>query len=98
MLNAVILGLGRWGQTLVNSIQGKSDKIQIVAGLTGTLSDDAKAFAEGHGFALTGNYAELLQRDDVDAVIIASPHSKHAEQVQQAAAASKHVFCEKPSP
>jgi predicted dehydrogenase len=96
MLNAVILGLGRWGQTLVNSIQGKSDKIQIVAGLTGTLSDDSKAFAEGHGFALTGNNAELLQRDDVDAVIIASPHSKHAEQVQQAAAASKHVFCEKP--
>jgi predicted dehydrogenase len=96
MLNAVILGLGRWGQTLVNAVQGKSDKIKIVAGLTRTLSDEAKAFAKGHGFSLTKNYEELLQRGDVDAVIVASPHSMHAKQVQQAAAAGKQVFCEKP--
>ena len=96
MLNAVVAGLGGWGQILVNAVQGKSDKIRIIAGRTRTSSDEAKAFAEGHGFPLTNSYEELLQRDDVDAVILATPHSTHAEQVQQAAAAGKHVFCEKP--
>ncbi len=96
MLNAVVAGLGRWGQILVNAVQGKSDKIRIVAGQTRTSSDEAKAFAKGHGFSLVNSYEELLQHDDVDAVILATPHSTHAEQVQQAAAAGKHVFCEKP--
>ena len=42
MINAAIIGLGRWGQILVNSVQGKSDKIKIIAGRTETLSDNAK--------------------------------------------------------
>ena len=33
MINAAIVGLGRWGQNLVNSVQGKSDKIRFVAGV-----------------------------------------------------------------
>ena len=96
MLNAVAVGLGAWGQVLVNAIQGKSDKIRIIAGQTRTASDEAKAFAKGHGFPVTSSYEELLGREDVDAVILATPHSLHAEQVQQAAKAGKHVFCEKP--
>src|SRR5262249_13384010 len=32
----------------------------------------------------------------IDAIVLATPHSQHAEQVQQAAAAGKHVFVEKP--
>jgi predicted dehydrogenase len=96
MLNAVIIGLGIWGQVLVNSVQGKSDKIKIVAGHTRSSSDEAKAFAEGHGFPLVDSYEELLQRDDAPAIILATPHSRHAAQVQQAARAGKQVFCEKP--
>jgi predicted dehydrogenase len=96
MINAAVSGLGRWGQILVNAVQGKSDKIRIIAGRTQTLSDTAKDFAEGHGFPITASYEELLQRSDIDAVILATPHSTHAKQVQQAAAEGKHVFCEKP--
>ena len=96
MINAVIVGLGTWGQVLVNSIQGKSDKIKIVAGNTRSSSDEAKAFAKGHGFPLVDSIEELLQFEGADAVILATPHSQHAAQVQQAAKAGKHVFCEKP--
>lgn len=96
MLNAVVVGLGTWGQVLINSIQGKSDKIKVVAGHTRSSSDEAKAFADGHGFPLVDSFEGLLARDDADAIILATPHSKHAEQVQQAAKAGKHVFCEKP--
>jgi len=32
VINAAIIGLGRWGRNLVNSVQGKSDAIRFVAG------------------------------------------------------------------
>jgi len=38
----------------------------------------------------------VLADDSVDAVILTTLHSTHAEQVIAAAAAGKHVFCEKP--
>ena len=42
------------------------------------------------------DWRELLDRADVDAVVIGSPSAEHAEQVVAFAAAGKHVFCEKP--
>jgi len=38
MINAAIVGMGRWGQTLVNSVAGSSDVIKFVAGNTRTPS------------------------------------------------------------
>jgi predicted dehydrogenase len=39
---------------------------------------------------------ENLLGDDVDAVYIATPNNVHLEQARKAAAAGKHIFCEKP--
>jgi predicted dehydrogenase len=38
----------------------------------------------------------LVTRDDIDAIIVASPNHLHKEPVLQAAINKKHVFCEKP--
>ncbi len=38
MIKALIVGLGWWGQTLVNSVHKKSEKINICYGLTRTSS------------------------------------------------------------
>ncbi len=38
MINAAIVGMGRWGQTLVESVHGKSDKFNFTRGVTRTPS------------------------------------------------------------
>ena len=60
-------------------------------------ADAAKAHCEKYGTAdWTTDHAELLARDDVDAVIICTPTGYHKDYVLAAAAAGKHIFCEKP--
>lgn len=95
MIRAAIIGLGRWGQNLVNSVQGRSDAIRFVAGATRTVAR-AEAFAREKGFPLYDSYAKALADPAVDAVVLATPHTLHAGQVVAAAKAGKHVFTEKP--
>lgn len=95
MLDAAIVGLGGWGQRLVSSVQGRSDRLRFVRGVTRTPSK-AMGFAAEHGFPLGSDFQGALADPNVEAVVLATPHSQHAEQIKAAAAAGKHVFCEKP--
>jgi len=95
MINAAIIGIGRWGQNLVNSVQGKSDVIRFVAGATRT-PEKAKEYAAKQGIALYDSYAKVLADPRIDAVVLATPHTRHVAQIVAAAKAGKHVFCEKP--
>src|SRR3984893_12528796 len=96
MINAAIVGLGWWGKTLVEAVQGTSDVVHFVAGTTRTMSPDVQAFADAQHLTLAASYEALLADPGIDAVVLATPHSLHATQVMAAAAARKHVFCEKP--
>jgi len=95
MVNAAILGLGWWGQALVTAVRGKSDRIRFVRAL---VPDPAKraAVADKLGVALTSDYQDVLSDPTVNAVVVATPHSLHVQQVVAAARAGKAVFCEKP--
>jgi predicted dehydrogenase len=96
MLRAAIVGLGWWGRTLVESVQGESEVLQFTRGATRTVSPEVEEFAAAHGLQLAGDLDELLADPDVDAIVLATPHSLHSSQVLATAGASKHVFCEKP--
>ena len=95
MLNAAIVGLGRWGQNLVNSIQGRSDKIRVVLGVL-RHPENARDYAQAKGFALVDSLDKALADPKVEAIILATPHTVHAEQIIACAKAGKPVFTEKP--
>ncbi len=94
MLRAAIIGLGRWGRSLVNSVQDNPD-IRFVLGHTRTRST-AEAFCRDKGVQLVDSFDAVLADANVDAVVLATPHSQHEAQIKRAAAAGKHVLVEKP--
>jgi len=96
MIKAAIVGMGWWGRTIVESVQSDSSVVRFVAGATRTVSPEVKAFAEAQKLRLVDSYEALLADREIDAVVLATPHSLHSAQVVAAAAAGKHVFCEKP--
>jgi predicted dehydrogenase len=95
MIRAAIIGLGRWGRSLVSSVQGKSPDIRFIVACTRT-SASAEHFCREHGIALADSYQKILADPAVDAVVLATPHSGHEQQLLAAAAAGKHVHVEKP--
>ena len=95
MINAAVIGLGRWGQNLVNSVQGKSRLIRFVAGAVRTPAK-VQEYADRQGLRLYDDYRKMLADPALDAIVLATPHSVHAELVIAAARAGKHVFTEKP--
>jgi predicted dehydrogenase len=86
MIRAAIVGLGRWGCTLVGAVQGQSERFRFTAGHTRTRVK-AEAFCAEHGISLRDSLGEILTDPEVDAVVFATPHSEHGAQVEQTAAA-----------
>jgi len=99
MLTMGIVGLGRWGQRLVDAVQGPaappSERLRFVAG-TNRSPEKAADFCSARGLRHQRSLDDLPADPAVDAVALATPHSRHAEQIAAALAAGKHVFCEKP--
>ena len=94
MINASIVGLGWWGQVLTRKINN-SEKIRVNSGYTRT-KENAIEFVEEMGIDLYDSYEQLLADEKIDAVIMATPHSSHVEQIKLAADAKKHIYVEKP--
>ena len=93
-VKVAMIGLGWWGKKMTAVLQRASQDIEIVCAAE---PDPAGAdFAKENGFAHYANYKDALKHEGVEAVILATPHSVHAEQIKLAAAAKKHIFCEKP--
>lgn len=95
MINAAIVGLGWWGGNIVNAVQNRSGKLRFVHGVTKE-PDAARELAGKHEIRLSTELDAALDDPRVEAVVLATPHSLHADQIVRVAAAGKPVFCEKP--
>ena len=95
MINTAIVGLGWWGQTLVKAAREFGAPLRFTRAVS-LEPDTVREFAAEQQLALGTSYEEVLADREVQAVILATPHTKHPEQVKAAAAAGKHIYCEKP--
>jgi predicted dehydrogenase len=95
MIDAAIVGLGRWGKTLVEAVQGNSEGLRFTRAVSRN-PDRHGDFLAQHRLELVGGIEPVLADPSIDAVVLATPHSLHCEQIIAVAAARKAVFCEKP--
>src|SRR5260221_5547327 len=95
MLRAASVGLGWWADELAKAVAGKAERLSIVA-CTSRSAERRHAFATSFGARPLASYDEVLADGEIDAVLLTTPHSLHAEHVTAAARAGKHVFVEKP--
>ncbi len=95
MIDAAVIGLGRWGKSIVESTQGKSKRLRFIRGVSKE-PDQVRDFAVAKGFELSTDFNEAIADPRVQAVFLATPHSLHVEQIAAVAKAGKPVWCEKP--
>jgi UDP-N-acetylglucosamine 3-dehydrogenase len=95
MVKVAVIGYGQIGPTHIDAYKQLADvEIAAVCDLD---ENRAKAAQEksGAGLCVT-DYHEILKRPDIDIISVCIPTYLHAELTIKAAAAGKHVFCEKP--
>jgi len=95
MIDAAVIGLGRWGKNIVESVQGESKRLRFIRGVSKE-PDLVRDFAAAKGFELSTELEDTIADPRVQAVFLATPHSLHVAQISAVAAAGKPVWCEKP--
>jgi predicted dehydrogenase len=88
-----IVGSGLMAGVYANALTDDTTKTRFVGVTVGTR---ASGLAAKYGVEHIATFEEMLARPEVDAVILATPHSAHLPETLAAARAGKHIFLEKP--
>ena len=95
-LNLGIIGAGRIGQVHASAISTRIPSAKLVA-VADIDAGAAASLAREHAVPeVYATYEAMLKDSAIDAVIVASATNTHAAIIRAAAAAGKHIFCEKP--
>lgn len=95
MMKMAIVGTGAIAVKMTNTVKGMDD-VQLCA-IAGRHQDKADAFAKEYGIPHAyGSCEEMLEKEDVDLVYIAVPHTGHYKTAKACLEAGKNVLCEKP--
>lgn len=95
MVRVAVLGVGYWGPNLVRNLieNPLCSEVAICDLDVGALGKIARRYP---GVRVTHEPRELLEANDIDAVMISTPPKSHFELARQALQHGKHVFVEKP--
>lgn len=93
-LRVGLIGCGDIGQLRAAAVSGTNSLRLIAASDVDT--DRAAAAVSRYGGTVDSDWRTLVQRENVDAVIVSTPPSLHTEMCIEALNSGKHVLCEKP--
>lgn len=97
LIRVALIGAGRIGSNHAALIARDIPNAELIA-IADPVEGAAAKLAESLGVEQSyTDIAELLARPDLDAVVITAPPRFHTALVEQAAAAGKAIFCEKPT-
>ena len=89
-----LAGLGRMGRLHADNLV-RSPAVELVR-VVDAIEEVARSTGERLGVAWSSSYDDLLEDPRIEGVVLVTPTALHAGMVEQAAAAGKHTFCEKP--
>jgi predicted dehydrogenase len=87
------IGLGWWGNVLAEAAVAAGAEIAVCYARGPEAREE---FAAKHGCVAASSFEAVLADSAIDGVLIATPHTTHADYIVDAASAGKHVFIEKP--
>ena len=90
-----ILGMGRWGEKLVRSVQGVSATTRFDAVISSS-PDRVAPVADALGLRVLPDLDAALADPGIAGIVIATPHSRHAEAIAACRRAGKPALVEKP--
>ena len=94
-MKVAVIGAGYWGPNLIRNFL-MLDEVEAVVACDldeGRLARMRKIF---YGIETSTDFDNIIKRDDIDIVVIATPVSTHHEIAKRALLAGKHCFIEKP--
>jgi predicted dehydrogenase len=97
-----VIGFGIRGRNMLRNsfLENEGFRVTAICDVDATRRADGKKRVDEHyrddACWTTNEHEALIARDDVDAVIIATPDHWHTHQILDACAAKKDVYCEKP--
>lgn len=93
-LNIGIAGAGRIGKIHLENILSRFPGIHVM--LVADPDPETEKYVNEKKIKYSGDFDDVINNKDIDAVVICSPTNTHADYVEKAAKAGKHIFCEKP--
>lgn len=96
-MKVAIIGTGRIGRVHIENISTAVREMEIKVVADPYLTEESEAFVKQFDIpVLTKDVESIFADDEIEAVLICSSTDTHADYVIKAAAAGKHIFCEKP--
>lgn len=92
MITLALIGVGKWGINFLSTIEKMNNcRIKYIA------ANSKKSLMRfSNKYIKTTNYKDLLNHDDVDGIIVATPASTHYQIIKQLALSEVHILIEKP--
>lgn len=95
MTRAAIIGLGWWGKVMVEAAAAQPGALQFTHAFV-RHPDAVRDYARANKLILHSSFDAALADPSIDAIVLATPHSAHVDQIIACADAGKPVFSEKP--